>query len=241
MEEGIHVVCVATKILEYVPPQKGKHKVPKDLDATKSALQTLLLPSGILFEGSALGCVPTMKFEYWDLVESETFPHLQTKNLMKLSKDGSVTVPELQKWLHGVEKVGILHLLWIPHFHRILITIFVIRQLLLLVHNGYLWLEDPIPITVKLIHRISQLLYKGKDPTEIAGKSRYFALVEAIKKKYKLEKKKRGYVISIIKDKGVYVSTQLLVGKVMRKCHGDEVLVLIIALEEQCAERVQFN
>lgn len=59
-----------------------------------------------------------------------------------------------------------------------------------MVHNGYLWLEEPIPITMNLIHRISSLPYRGKDPTEIARKSRYFALAEAMKKKYKLEKKK---------------------------------------------------
>lgn len=72
-----------------------------------------------------------------------------------------------------------------------------------MVHDGYLWLEDPIPIMVDLIHRISQLPCKGKDPMTIAGKSNNFALVEAMKTKYKLEKKRRGYVITSIKDKGV--------------------------------------
>ena len=56
-----------------------------------------------------------------------------------------------------------------------------------------------------LIHRISWLPCKGEDPTIIAGKSGDFALAEAMKKKYELEKKKRGYTISSIKDKGVCV------------------------------------
>ena len=51
-----------TKLPTYVPPRKGKAKVPKDLDETKSLLQTLLLPNGITFEGTHLGRVPTMKF-----------------------------------------------------------------------------------------------------------------------------------------------------------------------------------
>lgn len=46
---------------------------------------------------------------------------------MKQSKEGSVIVLELQKWLGGVEKVRLLHLLWIPHFHSAPIMIFVIR------------------------------------------------------------------------------------------------------------------
>ena len=54
-----------------------------------------------------------------------------------------------------------------------------------------------------------------------------------MKKKYKLEKKKRGYAISSIKDKGVRVATQLLAGKVMRQCRGDEVPAPIVVLGEQ--------
>jgi len=54
-----------------------------------------------------------------------------------------------------------------------------------------------------LIHRISRLPCKGKDPMAIFEKSGDLALTEAIKKKHKLEKKKRGYTISNIKDKGV--------------------------------------
>lgn len=63
MIEDIHPMRAPAQLLEYVPSRKGKVKVPKDLDATKSALQTSLLPDGIMFEGSALGRVPTMKFE----------------------------------------------------------------------------------------------------------------------------------------------------------------------------------
>jgi len=100
------------------------------------------------------------------------------------------------------------------------------------VHDGYLWLEEPIPITADLIHRISELPHKGKDPVTIAGKSSDLALVEAMKKKYKLEKKKRGYTITSIKDKGVRIATQLLASKVMRKCSGDEVLAPVVALAE---------
>jgi len=101
------------------------------------------------------------------------------------------------------------------------------------VHDGYLWLEEPIPITTNLIHHISWLPYKGKDPTTIAeGKGSDLSLAEAMKTKYKLEKKNRGYAISSIKDKGVRVATQLLDRKVMRKCHADEVPMLVVALAE---------
>lgn len=82
-------------------------------------------------------------------------------------------------------------------------TIFVIMKLLFLVHDGCLWLEEPIPITAELIDLICLLPYKGKDPMMMEGKSNDLALTKATKTKYKLEKKKRGYAIASIKDKGV--------------------------------------
>ena len=94
---------------------------------------------------------------------------------------------EPHKWLHKVEIVGLLNLLWMSHYQRTPVTIFVIRQLLFLVHDGCLWLEEPIPITDHLIHRITQLPCKGEDLMDISkGKSNNLAIAEAMKKKFKL-------------------------------------------------------
>lgn len=65
--------------------------------------------------------------------------------------------------------------------------------MLFLVHDGWLWLEEPIPIMDHLIHKITYLPCKGKDPANILeGTSDYLAIVEAMKNKFKLEKKNRG-------------------------------------------------
>ena len=56
------------------------------------------------------------------------------------------------------------------------------------------------------------------------------ALAEAMKEKFKLVKKLQGYAISSISDSAVKVATQILSGKVMRKCCVDEVSALVIAL-----------
>lgn len=90
MEVDIQPMHSVARLPEYVPLWKGKAKVPKDLDATKSALQTLLLLDGIKFEGLLVGCVPTLKFEDWDLVDSKKFPHLETESLMKQNMEGLV-------------------------------------------------------------------------------------------------------------------------------------------------------
>ena len=73
------------------------------------------------------------------------------------------------------------------------------------------------------------------------GKSDDLAIAEAMKKKYKLARTKRGYAISSISDKVVKMTTQILAGKVMRKCRADEEPVPVVALAEQCTEGVQFN
>ena len=52
----------------------------------------------------------------------------------------------------GVDKAILLNLLWVPHYNHTPITILVIKQLLGLVHDGCLWLEEPIPITKDLFN-----------------------------------------------------------------------------------------
>jgi len=54
----------------------------------------------------------------------------------------------------------------------------------------------------------------------LQGKSSDLAIAEAMKKKYKLEKKNRGYAITSIKKKAVRVVTQILASKVMHKCRA---------------------
>ena len=98
-----------------------------------------------------------LKFEDWDLSDHEKFPHLVTVKIMRQKIDALAGMIKLEpcKWLRGVEKVGLLNLLWVSHYHRALVTIFIIRQLLYLVHDWCLWLEEPIPIIDHLIHRIT--------------------------------------------------------------------------------------
>jgi len=98
-----------------------------------------------MFEGTHVGYMPTTKFEDRDLLDHEKFPHLETGNHMKKNTTGVVITLELWKWLRDVEKVGLLNLLWVSHFHHALISIFIIGYLLCLVHDVYLWLEEPTP------------------------------------------------------------------------------------------------
>jgi len=62
------------------------------------------------------------------------------------------------KWVRGIEQAGLLHILCVPHFHWSIINIVCVRQLLVLVHDGFLWLGEPIPITDMIIHKIEATL-----------------------------------------------------------------------------------
>jgi len=103
------------------------------------------------------------------------------------------------KWVKGVEQVGLLHMLYVPHFHISNINMVCVRQLLTLVHDGCLWPGDPILITNMLIHQITNLHYKGADPTkEFGGKSGEKYLANKMKAEYGLIKKSHRYYIHSI-------------------------------------------
>lgn len=207
-------------------------------------MQTPFLLDDIVFEGPHLGQVCVLKFEDWDLADHKKFPHLATEQLMLRRIDMTTTMIELEMWtwIKGVEKVGLLNLLLVLHYHHALMTVFIIKQLLHLVHDECLWLEEPIHIKNHLIHQIKLLPYSGENQIDISeGKGGELAFAEVMKTKFKLEKKKWGYAISNINNLVVKVETQILTGKVMRKCCADEVPTLVIALVAQCAVGVQFN
>lgn len=136
-----------------VPPRKPNIKIPKDIDESKNPLQTPLLLDKIIFDSSHLARMPLLKLEDWDLADHEKFPHLATKQVMCriIDTNTGITALELRRWLKGVEKAGFLNLLWVLHYNRTLVTFLVIKQLLCLVHDGFLWLEELIPITDRLI------------------------------------------------------------------------------------------
>lgn len=117
----------------------------------------------------------------------------------------------------------------------------VIKQFLCLIHEEILWVSKPVSITPKLVDRVSHLPCDERDPRQITDRSNYVAMIERLKKKYKLTKGQRAYIIDSISNKEVHVTTQFLARKVMRKCCGTEVLVVVIALAKECAAGVRFN
>lgn len=146
-------------------------------------------------------------------------------------KDSNVTALEPRYWIKWVDKAGLLNLPWVAYYNRAPITLIVIKQLLCLVHDGFLWLGELILITDMLIHRITLLPHSGLNPAnEFGGKTGKCNLTERMKDKFKLPKKLHSYSIYSITDPAVNVATQILAGKIMRKCHADEVSAPVVSL-----------
>lgn len=106
------------QLLEYVPLRKPKTKIPKDIDESKTPLQTPLLLDDILFYGLNLTLVPLLKVEDQDLENHEKFPHLGNDQLICHTIDTNmrITTLELWRWLKGVEKAWFLNLLFVSQY-----------------------------------------------------------------------------------------------------------------------------
>jgi len=183
-----------TRFPEYVPPRKPKTKVPKHINDRKTPLQTPLLQDEIFFDGPCLVRVALLKLVDCDLADHEKFSHLATEHLMHhiIDTNTGMTALEPRRWLKGVDKAGLLNLLWVPHYNGTPVIVVVIKKLLCLVHDGCMWLEELIPITDRLIHWITRFPYTGENSAMIfCGKGDEQALTKSMKQKFKLVKKPR--------------------------------------------------
>lgn len=95
-------------------------------------------------------------------------------------------------------------------------------------HDDFNWLGMRVLIDEMLIRIIRTLTYQGKDPTdEFVGKNED---KEMMKEKFRLVNKSHKYEIKSIKDHGAHFIAHILVGKIMRKCRANEVLVVVVSL-----------
>ena len=87
-----------------------------------------MLLDEITFDSLRLARVPILKLKDLELVDHEKFQHLVTEQLMHhiIDTNRGMTSLELWKWLRGVEKVGLLNLLWVPHYNFTHVTVLVI-------------------------------------------------------------------------------------------------------------------
>jgi hypothetical protein len=112
--------------------------------------------------------VPQLCMEDWDLADRAKFPHFEPSKYLKMVyyEEVGVTRVEPMTWATGIQCVGLLNMLTVPHFGCNNINTICVCQLLTLVHDGALWLGERIPIDTMLIRRITVLPCAGADPTK---------------------------------------------------------------------------
>jgi len=170
------------RLPKYIPPWKGNAKLTNDPNIKKFIVSMPLFPEHAPFEVPRLMRIPLLKMEDWDITGHTKFPNLGMEKYMHkiYYEEMGVITFELMEWVHGAEKSWLLKPLLVPHYHCTP----------MIVHDGCLWLGEPIPIMNMLIHIMTQQPYKGANPAkEFGGKTREKELTDKMKKEYELLKK----------------------------------------------------
>ena len=101
--------------------------------------------------------------------------------------DPTVKIIKPHKWVEGLATSSLTNMLFLPHFSHSVQASTYVNQLLVCAHRGYLFLDQPNPITVELIARITGLPSGGKDLLPYLVKHK----TQDIKRKYNLRILKR--------------------------------------------------
>jgi hypothetical protein len=126
-------------------------------------------------------------------------------------------------WAIGLANIGILNLVEIPHFGRGKELNNCVKQLMAVLHGGFLWLEEPVSIN-KII--LAQYL---------DDKTKKKSLVEEMKKTYVIERGSHDIIIKRISDATTRMATKIMACKMLRKCRKDEVLAGVVTAAAPCA------
>jgi hypothetical protein len=97
---------------------------------------------------------------------------------------GQLVDPLLQ-WENGLETIGILGLLDLPHFGRGQYARICVKQLMEVTHGGDIWLDKLVSIDIEIIANITMFPSWGMDPAQfLDDKTKEKSLAKEMKKKY---------------------------------------------------------
>jgi hypothetical protein len=132
-------------------------------DATIVFLHIL---EGVKTMPKLLGCMKKIRYLDHDVAEIGKFHEFAQHFYLDNIRIGPFGDPILQPnpWEAGLENIGILNLLEIPHFGRGKGVNNYIKQLIAVLHGGFLWMEQPVSIYIKLIASITRMSSMGENP-----------------------------------------------------------------------------
>jgi hypothetical protein len=128
--------------------------------------------------------------------------------------------PTLQpkQWETGLENKQILNCLEISHFRRGTYVNNCIKKLLVVLHGGFLWLEEPVSIDVEIIALITGLPSNGEKPAQyLDDKTKEKALPEEMNNTYGTERGSHRKIIKWISVTASKKETKLMACKLLQK------------------------
>jgi hypothetical protein len=111
-----------------------------------------------------LGHAEKLRYSDHDVMDTDKFPEFAKKVHLETIGTGPFGEPINQpsQWAAGLAKARILGLLDILHFGRGLDVNKYVKQLMVVTHRGYLWLEHVVSIDMDLIAYIIGLPTQGR-------------------------------------------------------------------------------
>ena len=110
-----------------------------------------------------------------------------------------------------------------------------VKNLSISFHGGYLCIEKPIFLDVKLIVVITGLPLAGIDPIPYLRKDQDTVISTKMKDKYDFTRDNRGFLITSINDHTVRFATEVLIRKLLRKMQSNKCIAGAVALADLCA------
>ena len=105
-------------------------------------LRTPSLPQGVQLVGTMTGKIDRLKYTDHDTNDRGKFLQFtpgKRLHFVHYSETG-MTLLEVKQWAAGLEQDGLLKMLNVAHFGRSTQVTVVVKQLLVLVHDGHLWI-----------------------------------------------------------------------------------------------------
>jgi hypothetical protein len=179
-----------------------------------------------------LRCVEMLQYSDHNVANVGKFSEFAQQVYMDSIGTGPFDDPTLQPkpWASGLANTGILNLVEIPHFGRGKEVNNYVKQLMAVLHGGFLWLEELVSIDVDLIAFIKGLSSMGESLAQyLDEKTKEKALVEEMNKNYDTERGLCDIIIKRISDTIMIIDTKLMACKMLRKCHKEEVPTGVVA------------
>jgi hypothetical protein len=132
---------------------------------------TIVLPcirEGVKATPTLLGCVERLIYSDHDVSDTRKF--LEFVSQVYMGSLGKRPIKDLflqpKKWVTCLTNIGIVNLVEISHFGRENYVNNCVKQLMAVLHGGFLWLEEPISIDVDLITFIIGLPSNDESPMQ---------------------------------------------------------------------------